>query len=89
MKTTQFKSFWFEGQLYFREVKNEEEAVRLLEAYGDDFERLKKAKVKPSSQKPGAYVIAFGFYPEYDGELTLGEWLAENNMLSFFQSSIV
>lgn len=88
MKMTLFKPFWFEGQLYFGEVKNIDEVARLMEAYGDDFERIKTAKVKPSSQKLGAYVIAFGFYPEYNGELTLGEWLEKNNMMSFFKSPV-
>lgn len=86
---TPFKPFWFEGQLYFREVKNESEVARLLEAYGDDFNRIKTAKVKPSSMEPNAHVISFGFYPEYNGNLTLGEWLETNKMNSFFTSSVV
>lgn len=86
---TLFKPFWFEGQLYFREVSNIGEVARLMEAYGDDFERIKTAKVKPSSLKAGSHVIAFGFYPEYNGEFTLGEWLEKNKMTSFFINPLI
>jgi hypothetical protein len=76
-----WKEFWFNGNLWWGHVHSREQWLEILVAYNEtmSLEKLKQAKVCPSSLTDDPYPN-FGFYPENDGDLTLGEWAKENGV---------
>jgi len=76
-----WKEFWFNANLRWGHIHSREEWLEVLMAYSEtmSLEELKQAKVCPSSLTNDPYPN-FGFYPENDGNLTLGEWAKENGI---------
>lgn len=79
MKTTEenWVSFWFEGNLYFDWVNNQNDWKRLLDIYSShyDINCILDAKNCPQSNKP-----KYGFVIECSGNKTLREFFIDNNM---------
>lgn len=71
-----FKPFYFNGNQFFGHVKTPEDIKMLLSCY--DYNTIRKAQVKDIG------LSDFGFYAEYNGNLTLGEWIDKNNLGIFF-----
>jgi len=72
-----WKTFYFEGNLYFGFIESPEDWEKVKLAYKGTDINLLEARVNPISTYP---LIHFGFYIEYDGKLTLGEWAKENKI---------
>lgn len=79
---TKFIPFYFEGNLYFQYIQTPEDVKELLKAY--DYKTLRQAKSLGSKKLSKKEKPSFGFYLEYDGLTTLGEWIDINNQGSFF-----
>ena len=76
-----FKKFYFEGNLRWGNFNNPDDVRDLLKYY--NYEELRKARIIPGYEeieKP-----CFGFYSEYCGKLTLGEWIDKNNQEIYFK----
>ncbi len=75
--TQKWKRFFFDGNLYTGLIQSSEDWKKVKEAYrvGPD---PKKAKVFTGSENTD--LPKFGFYMEYTGILTLGEWAKVNDM---------
>lgn len=75
-----FISFYFEGNLRWGHFNTPDDVKDLLKSY--NYQELRKAQSYSGSlegNKP-----SFGFYSEYDGELTLGQWIDKNNLSEYF-----
>jgi len=73
-----WKPFYFEGNLYFGFIKSPEDWKTVKLAYKNTDINLLEARVNPSTIDSN--LIRFGFYIEYNGELTLSEWAKENKI---------
>lgn len=80
-KNTQFTPFYFEGNRFNGYwVNNEEDLKRLLNAYKvvEGEPDIKGAQLyNGCDEKTKEQGNNFGFYTEYSGEQTLGEWLSK------------
>jgi len=85
----EFKKFYFNGNEYFGYVSNQEDVNKLLKQYNGDFDMILRAKeIKLNDENyDETESKEFGLYKEYRGDLTLKEWLIENNMFGFFTNS--
>lgn len=78
-----WKIFYFDGNQAWGLIESPEEWQRIVgeyKAHSDtepDF--LRRARFNPRSVKESG-IPAFGFYGEYTGPLTLGEWADQNGM---------
>lgn len=76
MKIKNFVPFYFEGNMCWGFIETPEQIFDfLLKNY--TFEQIRKAKVNPDSLYADNF-LKFGFYSEYNGDLTLGEWFDKN-----------
>ncbi len=81
----EFKKFWFEGNLFFKYVENENDVKHLLTNYEGSYDVVLGAKLKDENLSPTEFP-EFGLYAEHTGKITLKEWLTENKMLNLFNS---
>lgn len=76
-----FKPFWFDGNQWFGFVDTPEKAKDLLKYYS--YEEIRRARCVVGGFNSKS-VARFGFYSEYRGDLTLGEWIDKNDQKLFF-----
>jgi len=81
-KDIEFVPFFFEGNQYVKLIDCYWKLTDLLFFY--DLNTIKKAKVKTRTLNPEKYIVSFGLYSEYNGDLTLGEWINKNNLKQQF-----
>lgn len=77
MTTGTWTLFWFDGNLGFGVISSPEDWERIVTAYSGDLRGLLAAKEDPDTQRG---LPSFGFYLEYNGQRTLGEWAAQQGM---------
>jgi hypothetical protein len=78
VEKTSFTPFYFEGNMYYDLIDSKEKFNDLVEAYkGHGDLGLAKEYVGDMPRNE----IAFGFYSEYQGKQTLGEWMKLNNII--------
>ena len=82
---TTWKRFWFEGNQFFDYIESMDDWQRLRDAYPDDTDETlldaKEATYKGSlSQEERDANPKYGFRWECDGERTLRDFFAANNM---------
>lgn len=79
-----FIPFTFDGNLYFGDIDSPDDVKKLLTAY--DYLTIRKAKElgEEYSYRDKDDKKSFGFYYEYQGKLTLGEWIDKNKLNGFF-----
>ncbi len=70
-----WKPFYFEGNLAWGWINNPQEWKRIQEAYKNSSVILTSAKRNLNNKRD-----AFGFYHEYNGDETLGEFFKLHNM---------
>ena len=72
-----FKRFYFEGNLYFGWVENQDDWNDVKEEYKTHLvtEELLSARQRWDKSD------SFGFYSEYNVDYTLGDFLKDNNMV--------
>lgn len=75
-----WKPFHFEGNLAWGLVDSLSEWERIKIAYGNDTEKLSRAR-RLNRELIRTTVDNYGFYSEYNGEKTLGEFFTKNNMI--------
>lgn len=71
-----FKRFYFEGNLYFGWVENQDDWNDVKEQYKDHLQVEDLLGAKQRWDKSDS----FGFYHEYDVDYTLCDFLKDNNM---------
>lgn len=71
-----FKKFYFDGNLRWGWFHSPTDVIDLLKYY--DYKMLRQALSLNKSSE------SFGFYSEYDGDETFGEWIDKNNQNKFF-----
>lgn len=79
MKTKeQFTPFYFEGNMYFGLIDSKETFNELMKAYRGhaDISTARAYDGSMPMDKP-----SFGFYSEYRGKQTLGQWMKQNNII--------
>lgn len=81
-KNVEFVPFFFEGNQYVHTIDNAHMLRDLLFFY--NFGDIKKARVKPRTTNTDRYLISFGFYSEYNGDMTLGDWIKNNGLMQQF-----
>lgn len=93
-KTSKWKPFFFDGNMWFDVVDSPAKFKNLLAAYKNDLARIldaKRAPVAEVAKLPAHYHFGangvrtgempnFGFRREHIGSQTLGEWLRENKI---------
>ena len=72
-----WRTFYFNGNQIWIKVKSREDWERILRAYDNDINTLRRARQGPDAPSG---CKGFGFYPEYNKDLTLGEWADRCNM---------
>jgi len=70
-------TFYFNGNQIWKKIKSREDWEEVLKAYGNDITLLRRAK-QGHNELSGC--VGFGFYPEYNIDLTLGEWADLHSM---------
>lgn len=80
MSEREWKTFYFNGNLWFGKVDSLDKFKEMLNAYEgqltlDDILQAKRYTGQFIRDMPD-----FGFHPVYTGPQTFGEWLRENNI---------
>lgn len=76
-----FKPFWFDGNQWFGFVDTPKKAKDLLKYY--NYEEIRRARCV-GKKFDSKLVARFGFYNEYRGDLTLGQWIDKNDQKLFY-----
>lgn len=75
MSNKRWIPFYFDGNQAWGQIDTPEEWERIKHSYKDSSCNLAESKSNPKRDTP-----CFGLYPEYKGELSLGEFAEENGM---------
>lgn len=87
LSNKRFQTVWFDGNQWFGYIDSPKKAKEILEHYS--YKEIRRAKIYSGDFKIGSDPLRFGFYREYQGSSTFGDWIDWNEQNEYYEPTII